>query len=34
MDQINQSGLKAARMFKNITYWTPDWRKIKVLKIC
>ena len=22
MDQINQSGLKAARMFKNITYWT------------
>ena len=29
MDQINQSGLKAARMFKNITYWTYNWRKNK-----
>ncbi len=27
MDQINKSGIKAANQFKNIEYWTYNWRK-------
>ena len=27
MDQINESGTKAAMQFKNIEYWTYNWRK-------
>ena len=27
MDQINESGIKAAMKFKNIEYWTYNWRK-------
>lgn len=27
MDQINESGIKAASLFDGITYWTYNWRK-------
>lgn len=27
MNQINESGIKAANHFKDITYWTYNWRK-------
>ena len=27
MDQINESGAKAAMQFKNVEYWTYNWRK-------
>ena len=27
MDQINESGIKAAMQFKNMEYWTYNWRK-------
>ncbi len=27
MDQINTSGIRAAKRYKNITYWTYNWRK-------
>tara|TARA_A100001234_G_C12316294_1_gene255655 strand:- start:107 stop:475 length:369 start_codon:yes stop_codon:yes gene_type:complete len=27
MDQINESGIKAAMQFNNIEYWTYNWRK-------
>ena len=27
MNQINDSGVRAASQFKDVTYWTYNWRK-------
>ncbi len=34
MEQINDSGVRAASRYPDITYWTYNWRKTVALRVC